>query len=617
MKKRKEVAELREQSKQLRQQLKTKKRGIDTLENLLREAKRNSRRPVSADSNAEETRKPRPEVMKIYVCGENGLCVEFVVHGPTAIRELKREIREAFGIPVGAVDGMSTSLRLMLQGRVLMDDFSIDESGIQPGDTLVVVTEKRPEEKSSKATDAVTEMMMNFVQKQQESIAGMTVEMRQGWEHVVQALATRNEGNSSNKDGIADLMLRTEDRWSRLESNFREMLEAKAKMQSEPVSHRRYRTGDLESDDDDEINARLRVSKTKLTVLENDNREIHAGFRMMQEQHNRDMSEIRGLIQSLQVPPKVVTIIQKEERVQPAVVENPAPVVVVREVPRVEEPKVAPTPVVAPVQEQVQPEPVAVTKVKTPFKPPKPAEKLKESKITIDFRTITNKSLASYINSDKLSVVVDREIPLDDLIFEIRRAVADEADIPLARVVLSLRGQSIALGIDVPRGVDLNAETASTMATRGELQVTVLSENPITDSQIDQLVTQYEDYGLSPSAQSVVPKKANEKVLQRSLEIYKQTLRNSKRRDYDDYEDDDGYMVVAEEERWWSAGSTGQDAPGSSMSRKSLANGDLTRSLGDEDIAKTRSSLDDLMRNLNDREGLTDEELKEEVNECS
>jgi hypothetical protein len=505
-----------------------------------------------------------------------------------------------------------------------MDDFSIDESGIQVGDTLVVVTEKRAEEKSSKNNDEITQMMMNFVQKQQESIAGMTAEMRQGWEHVVQALATRNDSGGA-KESIADLMLRTEDRWSRLESNFREMLEAKVKMQSEPIFHRRYRTGDLESDDDEQISTKLRASSTKLTVLENDNKEIHAGFRMMQDQHNRDMSEIRSLIQALQVPPKVVTIIQKEERAPPGATETPAPVIVVKEIIReVQEhppmPQESQTParvMASPVRENPQPEkpapePVPETKTQqTAYKPPKPTEKPKESKIKIDFRAITNKSLSSYIHSDKLSVVVDRDISLDDLIFEIRRAVADEADIPLARVILALRGQAIALGIDVPRGIELNAETAATMASRGELQVNVLSENPITDSQIDHLVAHYEDFGLSPTAKYAASRKTNDKVVQRSLEIYKQSLRSSKRRDYDDYERGDD--AVAEEERWWSAGSNGTDNPSMSMTRKAITNGDLTRSLGDEGIAKARSSLDDMLRSLNNREGLTDEELEEEV----
>jgi hypothetical protein len=343
---------------------------------------------------------------------------------------------------------------------------------------------------------------------------------------------------------------------------------------------------------------------------------------MMQDQHNRDMSEIRSLIQALQVPPKVVTIIQKEERAPPAVAEPPAPVIVVKEIIREvqEAPLVAQesvkTPVrvaASPVKENPQPEPVSESKAQaqTVYKPPKPTEKPRESKIKIDFRTITNKSLTSYIRSDKLTVVVDRDISLDDLIFEIRRAVADEADIPLARIILSLRGQAIALGIDVPRGIELNAETAATMASRGELQVTVLSENPITDSQIDNLVSHYEDFGLSSSAKSVATRKANEKVLQRSLEIYKQSLKSSKRRDYDDYEDGDD--AIAEEERWWSAGSDGTDPVSTSMTRMAITNGDLTRSLGDEGIAKARSSLDEMMRSLNDREGLTDEELKEEV----
>ena len=100
--KRKDLEEARENSKVLRAQLRSKKKGIHTLEALLKENarqnrhRRGSRRP----SPPPHTSGPAPTaagalLSRFFVTGPNGLCVEFHQRGSSTIGELKREVSPA------------------------------------------------------------------------------------------------------------------------------------------------------------------------------------------------------------------------------------------------------------------------------------------------------------------------------------------------------------------------------------------------------------------------------------------------------------------------------------------------------------------------------------------
>ena len=185
LRKRNEVAELKETSKQLKQQLKAKKRGIDALEEMLKEANRVSAQNRRKQRDHEEKvveEKPPNQLLQFFVSGPDGLCVEFQSKSNSLVRDLKREVREAFR---QGRDGNATStdwgsdglIRLMRHGRVMVDDSTLQENGLRSGDTVIAVMDKRAAAVAD-GTDGHTQMMLNFMGKQQDSIAGMTSEMR-------------------------------------------------------------------------------------------------------------------------------------------------------------------------------------------------------------------------------------------------------------------------------------------------------------------------------------------------------------------------------------------------------------------------------------------------------
>jgi hypothetical protein len=162
--KRKELEELRENSKVLRAQLRSKKKGIQTLEALLKESAldrnrdresrhRNKSRnyesptPVVVSPTQPEIPKAKPPFTKFFVAGPNGLCVEFNVKNTAIIYDLKQDVKKAFISKRGGVDldnqgrvGEPT-VSLIYQGRVLLDDSTIDNNEIRAGDTVVAVVE--------------------------------------------------------------------------------------------------------------------------------------------------------------------------------------------------------------------------------------------------------------------------------------------------------------------------------------------------------------------------------------------------------------------------------------------------------------------------------------------
>lgn len=184
MRKRNEIAELKESSKQLKRQLKVKKRGIDALENMLREATRSNaqRRRSHADQQPlEQPASPRrTDPLKFFVSNSEGLCVEFQSKSTSLVRDLKREIREAFRSK-DENDGIGSShavLRVVHNGRVLVDDTSLGENGVRNGETLVAVAEKTLSSDKVSADSQLSQLMLAFIGKQQDSITSITAEMR-------------------------------------------------------------------------------------------------------------------------------------------------------------------------------------------------------------------------------------------------------------------------------------------------------------------------------------------------------------------------------------------------------------------------------------------------------
>lgn len=180
---------------------------------------------------------------------------------------------------------------------------------------------------------------------------------------------------------------------------------------------------------------------------------------------------------------------------------------------------------------------------------------------------------------------------------------------------------------------------AAELASRGDLIVKISDDRPITgfivvwnsltinslnecvyfpDAQLDVLVSQMEKSqelsrsGRAPasSSSSVPPASAR-----RSLDIYKQSLRYSSGGESQHEDEEDMQDELREEERWWQGQGDGMAslrAGIASPGRKSIS-GNLNQSLGNKGSAVARQSLDNMLRNLNEKDGMTDDELKHEV----
>lgn len=151
-KKRRELAELEESTKLLRNQVKAKKQNIATLEDLLREANRTREKELrKLKMKTGDASEPRPAILHFFIAGPEGLCVEFTQKAETTIAQLHKEARKAFiskrDVDV-SYDVDSVDLRLVFKGKLLLPEQTIEECEIREGDTIMamLVERKRPAE---------------------------------------------------------------------------------------------------------------------------------------------------------------------------------------------------------------------------------------------------------------------------------------------------------------------------------------------------------------------------------------------------------------------------------------------------------------------------------------
>lgn len=180
-KKRREVAELEETTKQLRHQVKAKKQNIATLEDLIKESQRvRNAELLSLRLNKGKSRgDPPPQAaagdgsrmadnISFFVCGPEGLCVEFTEKADFSVRRLLTEaartfrpLRRSARGDVKARPSSSSgeeeeedddgdrweSLQLVLRGKVLLPEATLGEADVRPGDTLLLLSPHRAKRK--------------------------------------------------------------------------------------------------------------------------------------------------------------------------------------------------------------------------------------------------------------------------------------------------------------------------------------------------------------------------------------------------------------------------------------------------------------------------------------
>eukprot|EP01035_Chromulina_nebulosa_P018701 gene18701-24460_t len=254
----------------------------------------------------------------------------------------------------------------------------------------------------------------------------------------------------------------------------------------------------------------------------------------------------------------------------------------------------------------------------------KPIELITSSDIPLDRHTIVftksfNPDIEIYSRDDLLvhespNYSNDAGVALDELVFDIRKSVAEQLSIPLARVALIYNGQVITLGMDIQSN-PFTFEEAIRLVDNGQIQLKITSGKVVTDAQLDLLVQSWEKKNsalLQSSIDSDSPikqKKWNQLV--KSIGSSKEfvSLSNTESIDYDT--DDDGFD---------------DDIPDIALSSEpSIAidsNIDVTKSVDVITTSKSnlkttseilRKSLEDELESVSEKEGLTDDELRQKM----
>lgn len=159
-----------------------------------------------------------------------------------------------------------------------------------------------------------------------------------------------------------------------------------------------------------------------------------------------------------------------------------------------------------------------------------------------------------------------------------------------AKVALEYKGQRALLGMDLGEdAADMTAEAARDAAARGDLRLVIMPGNPLTNAQIDMLVPSWEKNKVFTSGGV----STSEEEPRRSTAGSKARLKKKRNWDEEDPVRQSGASVGAQD-----------DADDDKMDPATLAKG-VYRQM--------RSSLDEALSEISEKEGLTDDELQRRI----
>jgi hypothetical protein len=179
--------------------------------------------------------------------------------------------------------GIEPVLKLMYQGKWLMNERTIAESDIRAGDTIVVSIDNDNDDDDDDSDDEVVPPVVQaphvdanvteYMKLQAESYKSIAQEMKSGFEAAIKTLAQQpNNNNTPTSDSMFN---RLEDKWTRVELSVRQQLDTQMthydtllkellSRDSKPVVF-----GDLEEDNDnEELRTNLTESMKKITTLQ-------------------------------------------------------------------------------------------------------------------------------------------------------------------------------------------------------------------------------------------------------------------------------------------------------------------------------------------------------------
>lgn len=588
LRKRKELEELTESTKSLKSQLKAKKKALEALEATMRSAKRKMRakpREESPEPPKIVVEPPRKLTTKFFIAANNGTCIEFDVLGGTSVKYLKKESLISFLSKQERDEhGREPNIKLFHHGKLLPDDYTVDQANIHDNDTIVAVIEYEEQKEAPRVEPAnVNKEMFDFLAKQQELMAA---EMRNGWQGVMQTLSLTMQNNLKPEN--PDILRAVDDRLSLIKDALKNQFDAQFNLLKENSRGPKYIIGELEDDNDDKLLSRhewemkLRASNSKIQGLE----DKLGHSQLTVEEMKRLIDQQRYEIEELKKKMDAKNLIQHQifvnaqQQQQPSPVEKREPETKAIDTVAAQQKPVSKWKQVAgaadssskkegaKVQAQQVFEAPKVAEKPKPVETPKAAPKPKEDKIKIIFPYTYNKHLPFLKAREDITIPpMDRNLKADDILHTIRQFIATKAQQSLAKVLLELDQNPISLGVDVEEAT-FTVEEAAKLAQAGRLVIALLNENPITDAQIDALlVSQWEQSKFDKAA---VANKSNDKSQKRM----EQTLRTS-------------YVL--------------SDSEGEKVDET------------EKNANKIRQSLKGVLSDVSDKEGLSDIELQKKM----
>jgi len=479
--------------------------------------------------------------------------VEFNERGSVSIRQLSYDIRKAFvsteNIQYKERGVEGPAVRLIYHGRILLEDGTIDDNNIRPGDTIVAIIDTeipkidveipKPVEVPVRVEPSLAPEVVALIAKQQDTMKNVAQEMRLGWEAALQSLATKPMQQEPKAAPNPDLLSQMDDKYRKLEQAMRDQLDSQLGQYKELLNAEngnrkgKLRVGDLESDTDevmvtrDELAGKLRDSYEK---IRSNKGEIDS-MRDMQSRQDREMEELRRQIAAKGEKIKNVYNTYNnetpQEKLQSPVV---APIIEEKKV-IIKEPEISiPLPlklIETPIKSSMKNSPRKPTIVENPIKKIEKIEKIVEDEIletekilekieekteiieeivvsdfidinfslefNPDLRILPGKSKEHSDNLENVVINLLKDLSVEDLIFELRHGVATQLSVPLNRVVLELYGRTVTMGLDVEEDENsLDAEKAAVLAQNGNLLVKIRRGKLLNDSQLDLMVNHYE-----------------------------------------------------------------------------------------------------------------------------
>ena len=269
--KRKEMIELQEMAKSYQAEIQTKKRNIDILESKIQQHKSSDK----IDATTEQ------ESIQFYVTNAKGICVQFNLDNSSTVRELLRDIHEAFISKRHRHSKSIPTVKVMYQGKFLLEDSTLAMNKIRSGDTLVVHIDDDDDLSDEEnptllplQPPAQDEHLKDFMKAQSEAYRNMVVELRGGFENALKALSPPIAAAREQKPD-PELLSRLEDKWTRVELSVRQQLDTQMThydtLLKELLSRdkRPIVFGDLEDDkDNDELREKLNESLHTIKTLQ-------------------------------------------------------------------------------------------------------------------------------------------------------------------------------------------------------------------------------------------------------------------------------------------------------------------------------------------------------------